>query len=83
VLAVVALDEASGTQTRPRPGPGLDPLLLLALARARYEANELQLAAEILDAAAAVPGWEIASAAARTVARLAVLPSTSDPRVNR
>jgi len=82
-VALVALEEATGARGRVRPGAGLDPLLLVALARARYECNELQRAVELLDDIASVPGWELAAPVARTIARVAVVGSGADAKVNR
>ncbi len=82
-LALVALEEAAGARGRVRPGAGLDPLLLAAMARARFECNELQRSVELLDDIGAAKGWEFALPVARTVARLAVVGSGADARVNR
>jgi hypothetical protein len=82
-VALVALEEATGARGRVRPDAGLDPLLLAALARARYECNELQRAVELLDAIASVKGWELAAPVARTIARVAVVGSGADAKVNR
>ncbi len=82
-LALLALEEAAEARGRVRPGSGLDPLLLAALARARYECNELQRAVELLDDMAAVKGWQFAAPVARTIARVAVVGSGADAKVNR
>ena len=82
-LALLCLEEAAEARGRVRPGAGLDPLLLTALARARYECNELQRAVELLDDIASVTGWELAAPAARTIARVAVVGSGADAKVNR
>jgi hypothetical protein len=82
-LALVLLENATNNQTRVQPGPGLDPLLLIALARARYEANELQRAVALLEDIGDVAGWEPARVAARTVARVAVLPTAAEAQVKR
>lgn len=82
-LALVLLEEATDNQSRVRPGPGLDPLLLVALARARYESNELQRAVALLEDIGAMPGWQPARTAARTVARVAVLPTAAEAQVKR
>ncbi len=82
-LALLCLEEAAGARGRVRPAAGLDPLLLAALARARYECNELQRAVELLDDIAVVPGWELAGPTARTIARVAVVGSGADAKVNR
>jgi len=82
-LALVCLEEAAGARGRVRPGSGLDPLLLAALARARYECNELQRAVELLDDISVLPGWELARSTARTIARVAVVGSGADAKVNR
>ena len=76
-------EEAAEARGRVRPGSGLDPLLLAALARARYECNELQRAVELLDDMAAIKGWEFAAPVARTIARVAVVGSGADAKVNR
>ena len=82
-LALLCLEEAAEARGRVRPGAGLDPLLLTALARARYECNELQRAVELLDDISSEMGWELAAPAARTIARVAVVGSGADAKVNR
>ncbi len=82
-LALLCLEEAAGARGRVRPAAGLDPLMLAALARARYECNELQRAVELLDDIAVIPGWEMARPTARTIARVAVVGSGADAKVNR
>ncbi len=82
-LALVLLENATDNQTRVKPGAGMDPLLLIALARARYESNELQRAVALLEDIGAMPGWESARTAARTVARVAVLPTAAEAQVKR
>lgn|GEM_PF-2116595 len=82
-LALIHLEDAAGSRARTRPEPGLDPLLLCALARARFESNELRRAVDLLEDIGASPGWELAREAARTVARVAVLPTAAEARVNR
>ena len=82
-FALVALEEAAEARGRVRPGPGLDPLLLAGLAHARYKSNELQRSVVLLEDMAQIPGWEVAGFAAQTVARVAVLGSTADAKVNR
>ena len=82
-LALLFLEEATDNQSRARPEPGLDPLLLAALARARYESNELQRAVALLEDIGVVPGWQTARTAARTVARVAVLPTAAEAQVKR
>ncbi len=82
-LALVLLEEAAGSSARHRPAAGLDPLLLAGLARARYASNELRRAVDLLEDMGAAPGWSLCSHAARTVARVAVLPSAAEPQVNR
>ena len=82
-LALLCLEEAAEARGRVRPAPGLDPLLLAALARARYECNELQRSVQLLDEIAAQPGWGFAGPTARTIARVAVVGSGPDAKVNR
>lgn len=82
-VAMVLLEEAAGSRSRPRPEPGLDPLLLASLAKARFQANELRRTVDLLEDIGAEPGWELAREAARAVARVAVLPSAAEAKVNR
>jgi len=82
-LALLALEEAAEARGRVRPAAGADPLLLAALARARYQCNELQRAVELLDDIARTEGWELAAPVARTIARVAVVGSGADAKVNR
>lgn len=82
-LAQVLLEEAAGSSARHRPGPGLDPLLLAGLARARYASNELRRAVDLLEDMGQAPGWSLSSHAARSIARVAVLPTAAEPQVNR
>jgi hypothetical protein len=82
-LALYLLEEATDNKTRVKPGAGVDPVLLCALARARYESNELQRAVALLEDIGATPGWESARIAARAVARVAVLPTAAEAQVKR
>jgi len=81
--AQVLLEEAAGGVPRPRPGPGRDPVLLARVAMARWRAGEVSRAAELLRDVSGQPGWEFAGIAAEMAARVAVLPSATDPRVRR
>ncbi len=82
-LAMAVLEEAAGSQVRVRPGPGLDPLLLAALARARYESNQPRRAVDLLEDIGKTQGWELAHEAARAVAREVAMPSTVEAKVKR
>jgi len=80
--AVTLFDEALGT-VRPRPGPGRDPVLLCEVAMARWRAGEHARAVELLRDIATQPGWAFAEVPAEMIARVAVIPSATDPRVRR
>lgn len=80
--AVTLFEEALGT-ARPRPGPGRDPVLLCEVAMARWRAGEHARAVELLRDIATQPGWTFAEVPAEMVARVAVIPSATDPRVRR
>lgn len=82
-LGLLALEEAAGARSRLRPGPAKDPLLLAGIARARYEGNELQRAVDLLNDMAQAPGWSVSSVIAQTIARIAVLPTKAEAKVNR
>lgn len=77
------LEEAAGAVPRPVPGDGRDPVLLAGLVSARFQSGELSRAAELAHAIAQSPGWEFADVVSQAVARVAVLPSPSQPRVRR
>jgi len=82
-IALPLLEEAAGSSGRLRPAPGRDPLLLAAVARARYENNQGLRTIDLLRTISEVEGWEASGVIADLVAREEVLPSSAGAKLRR
>jgi len=82
-VALPLLEEAAGSSGRLKPGPGRDPLLLAAVAKARYKNNQGLRTVDLLRTISRQEGWEHAAVIAELVARREVLPSEPGAEVRR
>ncbi len=82
-VALPLLEEAAGSSGRLKPGPGRDPLLLAAVAKARYKNNQGLRTVDLLRTISRQEGWEHTAVIAEVVARREVLPSEPGAEVRR
>jgi hypothetical protein len=82
-VALPLLEEAAGSSGRLKPGPGRDPLLLAAVAKARYKNNQGLRTVDLLRTISRQEGWEHTAVIAELVARREVLPSEPGAEVRR
>ena len=82
-VALPLLEEAAGSSGRLQPGPGRDPLLLAAVAKARYKNNQGLRTVDLLRTISRQKGWEHTAVIAELVARREVLPSEPRAEVRR